>query len=152
MFIAQVGAFSLFIIPGIILTVYLAFAKISVLIDAKRGIDSLVYSFNIVRGYWFKIVWKMFIGSLTLLITISFIGIILALIPVSEEVYAYMNTVLAMLVMVPLQLIYTYHLYQDVKSKPRVEIKFKVMKVINFAIVVGSMLTILISSMVIYLI
>jgi len=58
------GGLILFIIPGIIFAIWLAFAEISVLIDGKRGFDALKHSKSLVKGRFLPIARLVISGSL----------------------------------------------------------------------------------------
>ncbi|WP_105615122.1 hypothetical protein [Vallitalea okinawensis] len=61
--------FSLLILPGIILMVYLTFANPITVLRGSYGFEAIRYSFNIVKSQW----WKVFLYTLLLnVITIGF--------------------------------------------------------------------------------
>ncbi len=63
-----------FIIPGLILSVYLSFAVYALVIDNQRGLNSLSTSFYYVKNNW----WKVFGRSLSLIVVGIFLAVIVA--------------------------------------------------------------------------
>lgn len=53
----MLGGFLLVIIPGIVFTVWFAYAQEAVIIDGKRGIEALTASRELSRGRFFKVLW-----------------------------------------------------------------------------------------------
>ncbi len=67
----------LFLIPGIIISGYLSLAIYSVIVDGKRGLQSLESSFYYVKGNWQKLFWRNFgLGLIFVIICIVFVAII----------------------------------------------------------------------------
>jgi hypothetical protein len=146
--IVQIAGFSLLVIPLIILSVYLIFAKLAVILDAKRGFDALVYSFDLVRGYW----WSVAIKSMALFASIISIMVILisGLVFIPNQVFIdFVLSGVLTLVITPMFLIFLYTLYEDIKSKPRIEKKSSARKIVNIAAVIGSVIAILFSVLII---
>lgn len=52
--LAMLGGFLLFIIPGIIVTVWFMFASYAVIFEDKRFVDALNYSRSLVQGRWWQ--------------------------------------------------------------------------------------------------
>lgn len=148
--VIQIGSFML-IVPGIILSIYLIFAKLSVLIDSKKGFKALSYSFNLVRGYWFDILFSIMFFFLV----ISFVGLlfilVLNLLTGTGFTFSASISMFNFMLVFPITLIYTYELYEDVKSKTRIKGKADEVKVINGFTVWGSIMTIMLSIAIVYL-
>lgn len=148
--IIQIGSFALFILPLAILSIYLVFAKISVVIDDKRGFDALVYSFDLVRGYWIKVLWKMvlivlFFSFLVLIINGTLLGIL-----GNGIIFTILFYIVNYLFIGPLSVITMYHLYEDVKKKPRITGKINASNLINNIAILGSLITIIFSITMLY--
>lgn len=139
----QIGSFILLIVPFIIISVYLVFAKMALVIDSKKGFDALIHSFDTVRGYWTTTVYKMLLGSI--LMMISYVVLVFGSLVLMGNSIA--SDILISFVMtifiVPLFMIYTYRLYEDIKSQPRVKGKWKTETIINVCAVVGSVAAII---------
>lgn len=71
--LAIIGGFFLFIVPGVLLTLWLSFAAYVLVGERKRGLAALVASWQYVRGYWLPVLWRFaFFGIATVLVTIAF--------------------------------------------------------------------------------
>lgn len=57
--LAIVGASLLLIVPGIILSGYLTFSQYELYVEGKRGIQALLGSWNLIKGYWWSVVFKV---------------------------------------------------------------------------------------------
>lgn len=68
----SVGATALFIIPGIILSVFTIFAATAFFFDDKRGFKSLVTSWYYVQGNWWKVLGRLIV----LFLIFAVIGIV----------------------------------------------------------------------------
>ena len=55
--LATLGGFLLFVIPGIILSVSLAFVTVVAVLENKRMWDAFTASRNLVRGHWWRVLW-----------------------------------------------------------------------------------------------
>lgn len=73
--VASILGFALFILPGVIVSVWLAFAGYATIFDHTRGIASLVRSRNLVRGRFASVFWRL-IGIQA--ITIVLYGLVMA--------------------------------------------------------------------------
>tara|TARA_B100000508_G_scaffold140255_1_gene140691 strand:- start:1860 stop:3521 length:1662 start_codon:yes stop_codon:yes gene_type:complete len=60
------GGFMLFIIPGIIISVYVYFSQYVLVVEGKRGMDALMRSRDLVRGHWWDVAIKLLGVSLVL--------------------------------------------------------------------------------------
>ncbi len=56
----SIGAYSLFIIPGIIISFYISFAIFAFVIDGKKSFGALVESYSLVKGRWSAVFGKIF--------------------------------------------------------------------------------------------
>lgn len=66
------GGYTLFIVPGIILSITVAFAVISLFKEDKHGLRSAVESGHLVKGYWWAVFGRSFlIGILYLLLVFA---------------------------------------------------------------------------------
>lgn len=98
--LACLAGFVLFIIPGIILSVWFNFAQYAFVMEDKRGVQALVRSRELVKGYW----WSM-LGRLLLLVAAA------ALVSSMSKVGFFLNS----LFVVPFGVIYLYVIYEDLK-------------------------------------
>ncbi len=124
--IASIMGFALLILPGIIVSVWLAFAGLATLFDHTRGVASLVRSRDLVRGRFWSIFWRIFgiqaitlvvygiIMSLALLATgNSLLTVdILAPLPLSVDIVASVTEI----ALLPLIIVYNTLLYLALKN------------------------------------
>jgi hypothetical protein len=67
--------YALFIIPGIIVSIFIGFAYFALILDGKKGLQALSASYYYVKGYW----WSIFVRLLSVaLITTILIAIVYA--------------------------------------------------------------------------
>ncbi len=62
--LAIAGGFILLIIPGIIFSVWFAFATYALTIDGKHGVEALRMSKNLVKGRWWEVLARLFVPGL----------------------------------------------------------------------------------------
>ena len=66
-----IGLFLLFIVPGIIYSVYWSFVLYAVVLCSKSGLGALAHSKSIVQGRWWTVLWySLVLGILSLLMYI----------------------------------------------------------------------------------
>jgi len=68
--------FALLLIPGLILAVYLVFAPIAAITDGKGPIDSFKYSFELVRGRWWRTAVLLTIIGIVAIVLYLLIGVV----------------------------------------------------------------------------
>lgn len=59
--LAVVGGFILLVIPGVIFSIWFAFATYAVALDNERGIAALAKSKSLVRGRWWPVFWRLLV-------------------------------------------------------------------------------------------
>jgi hypothetical protein len=74
------GGFVLFVIPGIALSLFFFFAPLAVLFDGKKGVGALYYSYQLVRGSWWKILGRTLVLGLVVAAFVLVVSVILGLI------------------------------------------------------------------------
>ena len=76
--IVILGGSILFLIPGIIVSIYLMFVLFVFLFEKKRGIDALIQSAWYVKGFWWDLFARKLILSIlvivSLIVFVSFAG------------------------------------------------------------------------------
>lgn len=98
--LAVLGGFILFVIPGIIFSVWFCFSGFVFVAENLRGASALKKSRDLVKGYW----WPVF-GRLVV------IGIVAGLISSIET----FGPIINIFFMVPFATVFEYLLYQDLK-------------------------------------
>ncbi len=118
------GSVTLFIIPLIIVGLYISFTNFAMVLDNKRGFDALAESFSLVWGRWLPVLGRFLVfGLVSIGIVIVFsipfliIRAILHLEPNSSglDLLDSVSGLFISLIM-PLGVIYSYKLYGDLKS------------------------------------
>ena len=116
----------LFIIPGIIFTVWFQFSIYSLATDNTKGIEAMKMSKNLVTGRWWAVLWRLFAPSVLFAIAAGIlqwiIGQILNLLPTmslapSNTVTIFSNNIISLLLL-PLLIIAGLILYENLKSTP----------------------------------
>lgn len=73
-----IGSAVFLVIPAMILGIYLSFAAYALILDNKRGLNSLTTSFHYIKGNWWRVLWRFLGPSLIILV----IGLIILAITV----------------------------------------------------------------------
>lgn len=98
------GAYFLFLIPGIIFTIWFFFAVFILIAEDVRGMNALLKSKEYVRGQWWGVFGRLFL--------VWFLSLLVSLIPMIGQI-------LFLFVMAPFAAIYSVLLYEELKaSKP----------------------------------
>ncbi len=128
--IVGAGLFVL-LIPGIIFAIYLAFASVSVILDNQRGTKALSYSYELIKGRFWRTLWRLIVGVVVLLVIYFLIlgvlaGIVLAvdvatggtIDNMSLSIILILDTIdqLMGVAFTPLFLAYTVLLYHNMKA------------------------------------
>lgn len=108
----------LFIIPGIIFSVYYGFAYWALIMEKQKGRAALKRSKELVKGYWWAVVGRGL--YLLLLYLILFFVASMPAIAFPEGsmvglIYSYFLNVIQYVVM-PISFIYTYYIYKELKQ------------------------------------
>lgn len=126
-----IGGLLLLIVPSIIFWVWYSFSQIAAGLDDKRPLESLALSRSLVKGRFFQILWRLMAGPIVIaLLYVSLSGLILILIaqPLGVEasmifsdsppLWVEIIQSIVDIFFIPLFLIYSVLLYQDLKSHP----------------------------------
>ena len=117
MFLFVLLGFACFIVPGIIISIYLGFSMFVLLIENKKGINALKGSWNLVKGNWWSIFEKIFLlNILTIIPSIIFqwLSKSIGLFNIISSVYT--------LLLLPFSLIFSYLIYQDLRKSKEQEV------------------------------
>lgn len=107
--------FVLFIIPGIILSVWFTFAAFVLLLENGGIVESLKKSREYVRGRWWAVFWRNIALTLFTVAIFAILTIITAMLPVDRGVSEGIASALSSL-WLPIAVAYLYLMYQDVKT------------------------------------
>lgn len=134
-FLVLVGGFYLLIIPGIIITISLTFICYTLVFENQKGLNSLLRSFQLIKGNWWRVFWRILCLMLCLILCLIFLTlliyfilnnkIILSLLDkTSLELLKFIITIVIFFLItppliLPLILIYGYLIFDAlVKQKP----------------------------------
>lgn len=131
-FIISMGGYFLFIIPGIILSVWFSFAGYVLVAEDKRGMTALLRSKHLVSGYWWSVFWRFLaLGLAGLLVWLPFILLGIGLgagavllggfggeeqVAKSTEVIALIPSVFIQLLFSAFAVAYSYLLYENLRD------------------------------------
>ncbi|MGC9598872.1 MAG: hypothetical protein ABSE18_00610 [Minisyncoccia bacterium] len=108
------GGFVVFIIPGILFSIWIAFSTYALLLEGKRGMNAMVQSRGYVEGYWWAI-----LGRFVLLMLFTILVGVAIQIPVAILVGNVAHSVATALLDVLFQsfaIVYSYVLYQNLRA------------------------------------
>lgn len=125
--LATLGGFFLFIIPGILLSIWLSLSLYVLFAENRRGTSALVASWHYVKGYWGAIFWRGLFLSLVILL----ISLVLAFVTSGPSILTALksgvkpevsllsqliNLVFNNFFILPLSIIYPYGIYRSLKE------------------------------------
>lgn len=115
------GGMVVFVIPGVLLAVWLSVSAYALFSENKRGIDALALSWHYTKGYWIAIAWRLFVFAFFILLmtVILFAPMFLfgAQWEAGEQIYSQtLNTTANILFFAPLSIIYSYLIFQSLKK------------------------------------
>lgn len=147
------GSGVLFIIPAIIVGVYVGMYSYSLIVDGKKGFEALVESYSLIRDRWWGVLGRcIFIGlvtivvSLVAMILVYFVSLLFG--PGSQSMVSNIISAVIGLIfnicMAVISIVYIYKLYESLKStrSQNVEVaKFK--KWLKAFVIIGPIIMIL---------
>lgn len=113
------GGIILFVIPGILLAVWLSVSVFSLFSENKRGIDALALSWHYTKGYWMSVAWRFFVFAVFAWIVAAIFFAPLFLLTNDTDAqnrFQVLNTIADILFFAPLSAIYSYLIYQSLKK------------------------------------
>jgi hypothetical protein len=114
LFLVVLGGFLLFIVPGIIWSVWYGFAPLIALFEDKQGWATMERSKQIVVGRSWPVVGRLLF--LALMLGLIEIGLSLPFSIIHESLGSLAGTLLRILVLTPLGAIYSYRLYKELSA------------------------------------
>lgn len=106
--IIVIGGFILFIIPGIIFSIWFSLAGYVLVSENKKGMDALKRSKELVGGYWWAVFGRAVLFNLILGLGIGLILFIISFIPFSSNIISLLAS--------PLTIIFTFLIYNNLKT------------------------------------
>lgn len=146
--LAEMGSVILFIIPGIIVGVYVAFNTLTLVIDGKKGYAALFESYTIVYGRLEKVFTRFLLLGIVFVVLYIVIGIIESIVGLpgvfidglkqagagaptlslgTQTILVIINLAVSSIV-TPITLIFTYRLYTSLKETRAVNVSTKKFK------------------------
>lgn len=106
--------FILFIVPGIILSVWFAFAFLVLVLENTGIIDSMKRSREYVRGRWWAVFGRLMFMTLVAILWSILVGIVSTMLP--GVILSGIMEIVLMVLIAPVVFAYIYLMYQDVKG------------------------------------
>ncbi|MFA5001078.1 MAG: hypothetical protein WC531_02495 [Candidatus Paceibacterota bacterium] len=115
------GGYWLFLIPGIILTVWLMFAQVLVLVENEKGMKAIVKSREYTRGYFWPILGRYVLMAIAVTLVYAILMFLVGLVTrqLGGLSFAILNSLLGVIVSVlvtPWAVIYLYLVYENLKQ------------------------------------
>ena len=131
--IAILGGLYLFLVPGILLSVWLSFPAYALVSEGKTGIAALVASWQTVRGHWISVAWRFIAFGLVIAAAGMLLGMLagwgasisFAHPDITPETVASLFEILFFnMIALPLGIIFSWRLWQNLRqvsapSQPR---------------------------------
>lgn len=129
--ITTLGGIILLIIPGIFLSIMFTASGYSFIAEDKRGMGALIQSWNYVKGYWWPVFGRVVFLMVIVLVVTIILGILLSVLGFEsganfkqvagekENVSAValiVNQAISLFVLAPFSLIYSYFLYESLRT------------------------------------
>jgi hypothetical protein len=125
------GGLLLFLIPGLIFSIWYAFTQLATILEDKKPVEALSASKMLVQGRFFPVLWRLVSGPILLALAYSMVvGFVLMLIALSTGTdmdilvgdespdWVILVRTIGEIFLIPLLLIYSVMLYQDLKKHP----------------------------------
>jgi len=149
--IATLGGSFLFLIPGLLLAIWLSVSVYSLFDEGKGGLSALASSWHYVEGYWLSVLWRFIFFVIIIFVMIIAIAVLSfgallfsgspADVSAGAPLAQLFNLILNNLIVLPLGIIYTYIIYKSLKTikanSPLAEHEAKHKKTIITFIVIG---------------
>jgi hypothetical protein len=103
-----------FVIPGVIIGVWLCFTQFTTILEGKKGLEALVASKELVRGLWFDVFMRLLILCFVFLLVLIAITIIIDTV-VTDDMFFGVVTDFISSALTPIAVIYVYTMYKDVQ-------------------------------------
>jgi len=122
------GGYMLFVIPGIIFSIWFTFSTYVLVSEDLRGMNALFRSKQLVAGYWWKILWRFFVLLVIFLIFIFLFLAIFSLGIMTDSlvflILSFLFLTLFLLFASPFAAVFNFLLYEDLK-KQKAQILFE---------------------------
>lgn len=110
-----IGGFWLFIIPGLIFTIWFMFSMVVLMAEGETGMKALIKSREYVRNYFWPVVGRYLAIAILMVLIYAILGTIVVAI-VDNSVWSAALVNLVMLFVIPAAVVYQVLLYEDLKA------------------------------------
>ena len=116
------GGYVFFIIPGMIIGVWLSLAIFSLVAEGRHGLNALAASWHYVKGYWWAVFWRLCVSGIVAFIIASILNVfnpqngIIHQSLVSSLIYLFLSLIFGFTVQPTLGVIYPYYIYQSLRE------------------------------------
>lgn len=137
-FLVLTGSFNLLIVPGLIISIYLILTPYTLVFEGQKGLNSLLRSFQLIRGNWWGVLWRILCLTLCLILCLIFLTLLIYFIfnnkiilsLLGEASLKFLNSIITVITIIiffliapplilPLILIYEYLIFDALaKQKP----------------------------------
>ncbi|MDP2637255.1 MAG: hypothetical protein Q8P03_01430 [bacterium] len=116
--LAVLGGFVLFVIPGLVLSLWLTFAPYILFTENKKGLSALTASYAYIKGYWWSVVWRIvFLGVLSILIQTGLTTLATSAIHSAQpKIPQFFQLMVIHFFLIPVSIAYAYGIYQAVRE------------------------------------
>ncbi len=111
-----IGGFLLFVIPGVIFTVWFMFSLVALLVENNRGMEALLKSREYVRNYFWPVFGRYLLFVLISLVVVGVISGLVELFVGDVVIVAAFAEALLALVLIPFGVVFQVLLYENLKS------------------------------------
>jgi len=134
--LATLGGFFLLVLPGIWLAILFSFSIFLLIDEKKKGSQALARSAELVKGRWWKVLWRIFVPSLAVIVitllssfvltavisifaggftqTVNFLAA-QTLSPIQQGISATIDSIVSIII-IPLAVLYQVKLYSSLKK------------------------------------
>ncbi len=144
--LATMGGIFLFIIPGIIISIYSCLSIYTFIIDGKRGFSAILESYSLVYGKGVNVFVRLFVFALVISlfsVIISLLSVLIALmfgvnvfvyaqahqqVPIYISLIGFILNLALQSIIGPLAIIFSYRLYVSLKASRKPEVSTKKFK------------------------
>ncbi len=118
--IITIIGFILFIIPGIIFSIWFTFSVYVLVSEDLKGTKALSRSKELVKGYWFKVFWRLIVLTLIILLITLPIGLISIINSlggdhITETASGFLSAILGFFV-TPFSIIFSFLIFENLKK------------------------------------
>ncbi|MCK5122963.1 MAG: hypothetical protein KAQ87_02340 [Candidatus Pacebacteria bacterium] len=102
------GGFIFFAVPGIIFSIWFAFATLIVITEDLKGMDAILKSREYVRNYWWPVFWRLLFINIVMIGIMLIVSIASMLIPLLADIVS--------IIVTPLITIYIFLVYNNLRK------------------------------------